>query len=192
MSTSADVVYSPQNTPCELTLPWPHFGRGLLLQFGERSVFRPQSHPTSNQISKAPNIHPVSGGLKGIIAKRVPSRMEFFSLKTLLASGRFHGHTLSGVCLIHLGNELCFDPIVIVQAIKFPKLQIIKRSQDIRGGLLQNDYLRGWGFFLSKHSLRVDASMATLWERSASSIRGTKCVSTPESSYKQSNFQSFK
>ena len=57
--------------------------------------------------------------------------MEFFSLKTLLASGRFRGHTLSGVRLCNLGNEVCFDPIVIVQAIKFPKLQKITRSPHV-------------------------------------------------------------
>ena len=57
--------------------------------------------------------------------------MEFFSLKSLLASGRFQGHTWSGVGLFQLGNEVCFDPIVIVQAIKFPKFQIITRSPDI-------------------------------------------------------------
>ena len=57
--------------------------------------------------------------------------MESFSLKTLLASGRFQGHTLSGVRLCNLGNEVCFDPIVIVQAIKFPKLQKITRSPHV-------------------------------------------------------------
>ena len=57
--------------------------------------------------------------------------MEFFPLKTLLASGRFQGHTLSGVRLFHLGNEVCFDPIVIVQEIKVPKLQIITGSPNV-------------------------------------------------------------
>ena len=57
--------------------------------------------------------------------------MEFFSLKKLLASRRFQGHTLSGVWHSNLGTEVCFDPIVIVQAIKFPKLQIITRSPDV-------------------------------------------------------------
>ena len=57
--------------------------------------------------------------------------MEFFSLKTLLASGRFHGHTLGEVRFFNLGNEVCFDTIVIVQAIKFTKLQIITRSPDV-------------------------------------------------------------
>ena len=57
---------------------------------------------------------------------------------------------------------------------------------------MQNEYLHGWSFVLRKHSLRVDASMGTLWERFDSSIWGTKCVLTPESSYKQSNFQSTK
>ena len=57
--------------------------------------------------------------------------MEFFSLKTLLASGRFHGHILGEVRLFNLGNEVCFDPKVIVQAIKFPKLQIITQSPDV-------------------------------------------------------------
>ena len=57
--------------------------------------------------------------------------MEFFSPKTLLASRRFQGHTLSGVGLFNLGNEVCFDPIVIVQAIKFPKLQIITGTPDV-------------------------------------------------------------
>ena len=57
--------------------------------------------------------------------------MEFFSLKTLLASGRFHGHTLGEVCLFNLGDEVCFDPIVTVQAIKFSKLQIITWSPDV-------------------------------------------------------------
>ena len=85
MSTSADGVFSSQIARCELTLPWAHFGRGPILQFGERSVFWLQRHPTSNQISKAPNNHTVWGRLKGIIAKWVPPRMEFFSLKTLLA-----------------------------------------------------------------------------------------------------------
>ena len=28
-----------QNAPCELTLPGAHFGRGMILQFGEGSVF---------------------------------------------------------------------------------------------------------------------------------------------------------
>ena len=44
-------------------------------------------------------------------------------------------------------------------------------------------------FFLSIDSLRVDASVATLWERFDSSDWGTNCVLTPESSYKQSNFE---
>ena len=57
--------------------------------------------------------------------------MKFFSLKTLLASGRFHGHTLGEVRFFNLGNEVCFDPIVIVQAIKFPKLRIITQSPDV-------------------------------------------------------------
>ena len=57
--------------------------------------------------------------------------MEFFSLKTLLANGRFHGRTLGEVWIFNLGNEVCFDPIVIVQAIKFRKLQIITRSRDV-------------------------------------------------------------
>ena len=57
--------------------------------------------------------------------------MEFFSLKKLLASRGFQGHTLSGVSLCNLGNEVCFDPIVIVQPIKFPKLQIITRSPQV-------------------------------------------------------------
>ena len=57
--------------------------------------------------------------------------MEFFPLKSLLASGRFHGHTLGEVRFFNLGNEVCFDPIVIVQAIKFPKLQIITQSPDV-------------------------------------------------------------
>ena len=57
--------------------------------------------------------------------------MEFFYLKTLLASGRLQGHTLSGVRLFNLGDEVCFDPKVIVQAIKFPKLQIITGSPDV-------------------------------------------------------------
>ena len=48
--------------------------------------------------------------------------MECFSLKTHLASGRFQEHTLSRVRLFNLGNEVYFDPIVIVQAIKLPKL----------------------------------------------------------------------
>ena len=30
-----------------------------------------------------------------------------------------------------LGNEVCFDPIVVVQAIKLSKLQIITRSPDV-------------------------------------------------------------
>ena len=54
--------------------------------------------------------------------------MEFFSPKTLLGSGRFNGHSLGEVGLFNLGNEVCFEPIVIIQAIKFPKLQIITRS----------------------------------------------------------------
>ena len=40
--------------------------------------------------------------------------------------------TLGGeVCFFNLGNEVCFDPMVIVQAIKFPKLQIITGSLDV-------------------------------------------------------------
>ena len=105
--------------------------------------------------------------------------MEFFSLETLLASGRFYGHTLSEVSFFNLGNQVCFDPIVIVQGIQLSKLKIITRSQDVAGGLLQNEYLPGWSFFLPIRSLRVDASMGTLWERSDFSIWGTKCVLTP-------------
>ena len=57
--------------------------------------------------------------------------MEFFPLKSLLASRRFHGDGLGEVSFFDLGNEVCFDPIVIVQAIKFPKLQTITRCPDV-------------------------------------------------------------
>ena len=57
--------------------------------------------------------------------------MEFFSLKMLLAGGHFNWHTLGEVWFFNWGHELCFDSRVILQAIKFPKLQIITGSPDV-------------------------------------------------------------
>ena len=159
----------------------------MTLQFGKRRDFSPHSHRTSNQICKAPKNHRISGRLKAIIAKMSPTADGvFFSQNAPCELTRPWAHFQRGLT-INFGNEVIFDPIVIVtnQISKAPNIQSTSRHLK---GIIAKLVPTRMEFFLWKRFLRLDASMGTLWERFDSSIWERNIFLTPLASCKQSHF----